>query len=137
MIRVAAVQSWPALKKAATFMHATTASTSASSSTTTGALPPSSRCTRASVCDAAAAIALPVRTEPVSDTIRTAGCVTIASPTGLPRPATTLKTPGGSASSESSARRSVDSGVSSEGFRTIVLPAASAGAIFQIAIASG
>ena len=67
-------------------MHATTASTSASSSTTTGALPPSSRCTRARCADAAAAIALPVRTEPVSDTIRTAGWVTIASPTGLPRP---------------------------------------------------
>ena len=78
-----------------------------------------------------------MRTDPVSDTIRTAGWVTIASPTGLPRPHTTLRTPGGSTWSESSASRSVDSGVSSEGFNTMVLPAASAGAIFQIAIANG
>ena len=78
-----------------------------------------------------------MRTEPVSDTMRTAGCVTIASPTGLPRPQTTLNTPRGSTSNDSSARRSVDSGVSSDGLSTMVLPAASAGAIFQIAIASG
>ena len=57
MIRVAAVHSRPALKNAATRISLTTASTSASSSTTTGALPPSSRCTRASVRLAAAAIA--------------------------------------------------------------------------------
>jgi hypothetical protein len=89
------------------------------------------------LAEAAAATALPVRTEPVSDTIRTAGWLTIASPTGLPRPATTLSTPGGRTSSEISASSKVDSGVSSDGLSTIVLPPASAGAIFQIAIASG
>jgi len=135
--RQAAVQSWPALKNDDTLRLATTASTLASSSTTTGALPPSSRCTRASVSAAARAIALPVPTEPVSDTIRIAGWVTSDVPTGSPWPVTTLNTPAGRTSSASSARRIVVSGVSSDGLSTIALPAASAGAIFQIAIASG
>ncbi len=42
---------------------------SASSNTTTGALPPSSRCTRLRLCDAAAATSWPARTEPVTLTI--------------------------------------------------------------------
>ena len=49
----------------------------------------------------------------------------------------TLTTPGGQTSASSSASRSAVSGVCSEGLSTTVLPAASAGAIFQAAIISG
>jgi hypothetical protein len=51
---------------------------------------------------------------------------------------TTFSTPGGSpASAASSASRIVVPGVSGEGLSTMVLPAASAGPAFQIAITSG
>ncbi len=51
---------------------------------------------------------------------------------------TTLKTPGGKpASSNSSASASVDADENSDGLTTMVLPAASAGAIFQTASSSG
>ena len=137
MTRVAAVQSWPELKKPAILTQVLTASRSASSNTTTGALPPSSRCTRLSVCDAAFATSLPVATSPVSDTMPTPGWRTMPAPTGSPSPVMTLKTPGGKISAESSARRSAVSGVHSEGLSTTQLPAASAGATFQIAIING
>ena len=66
------------------------------------------------------------------------GCLTIAAPVGSPWPPTKFATPGGKTSAQSSARTvSVDIGVVSAGFRTSVLPAASAGAIFQIAIIIG
>jgi len=49
----------------------------------------------------------------------------------------TFRTPGGSTSAASSPSRNAVSGVSSDGLSTIVLPVASAGPIFQIAIISG
>ena len=52
-------------------------------------------------------------------------------------PQTTLSTPGGRNSAAISASSSVDTGVVSDGLSTTVLPAASAGAIFQTAIISG
>ena len=109
---------------------------SASSKITTGALPPSSRCTRLSVSAAARAIHLPVSTEPVSETMRMSGCWTSAWPVS-PRPPMTLSTPLGRNSAAISPSLSVVSGVVSAGLRTIVLPAASAGPIFQMAIISG
>jgi hypothetical protein len=112
-------------------------SSSTSSNTTTGALPPSSRCTRFSVVAALAAIRLPVSTEPVSETMSTSGWSTSACPAGSPWPQTTLRTPAGRNSAASSARRSAVIGVVSAGLSTIVLPVASAGPIFQIAINSG
>ena len=49
-----------------------------------------------------------------------------------------LTTPGGKPTSTiSSAMRRLDSGVISDGFRTTVLPAASAGPIFQLVNMSG
>jgi hypothetical protein len=48
-----------------------------------------------------------------------------------------FRTPGGRISLASSNSRIVDSGVVSAGLSTIVLPVASAGPIFQIAIISG
>ena len=80
---------------------------------------------------------LPVSTSPVSDTSRTSGCLTIASPAGTPSPVMTFSTPAGRMSAASCANRSVVSGVCSDGFSTWTLPAASAGASFQIAIISG
>ncbi len=137
MTRVAAVQSWPALKKPPILMPSTTASRSASSNTTTGALPPSSRCTRFNVADAAFATSLPVATSPVMETIATPGCRTMPAPTGSPSPVMTLSTPAGRMSAVSSAKRSAVRGVHSDGFRTTVLPAASAGQSFHAAIISG
>ena len=59
-------------------------------------------------------------------------------PARAPGPTTTFSTPSGSpASDASSAKRSAVSGVSSAGFSTTVLPAASAGPSFQEAIVSG
>ena len=50
----------------------------------------------------------------------------------------TLTTPGGAPTSINSAASSSDvSGIASEGFRTTVHPAASAGAILRVAIANG
>ena len=90
-----------------------------------------------SVAAAAAAIRLPVSTEPVSETMSTSGCSTSGCPAGVAVAADTLRTPAGRISAASSASRSVVTGVVSAGLSTIVLPVASAGPIFQIAISSG
>ena len=101
------MQSWPELKKPAIWIHSAADATSASSNTITGAFPPSSRWTRFRVSAAFLAISLPVELSPVSETMPTSLCLTIASPTGTPSPVTTLKTPGGkiSASATSWANR--------------------------------
>ena len=94
--------------------------------------------TRLIVAAAAAAIDRPTSVEPVNATFPTSGCSTIRCPHMLPGPTTTLTTPSGSpASSAIRSNSSAVSGVSSAGLSTTVLPAASAGASFQIAIASG
>ena len=67
----------------------------------------------------------------------TSGCVTSDAPAGSPWPVITLSTPFGRTSAASSASLTVVIGVVSAGFSTIVLPAASAGPIFQTAIISG
>ena len=80
----------------------------------------------------------PTAVEPVKQTLRTSGCVTKRSPTTVPLPGTTVKTPSGiPASRASSPRRTAVSGVSSAGLSTTVLPAASAGAKPQPAIGMG
>ena len=90
-----------------------------------GSLPPSSRLTGVSVSAACAITFFPVATEPVNITTSTSS--TSAAPVS-PRPVATLKTPCGSPHSVSiSAISSEVSGVTSEGFRTTALPAASAG----------
>ena len=109
---------------------------SASSKTTTGALPPSSRWVFFRSCEAASATSMPARTEPVIETICGIGCETSARPVSR-SPVTTFMTPGGKNSWQSSPSSSVDAGVVSDGLITSVFPAASAGAIFQIAIISG
>ena len=79
---------------------------------------------------------MPARTEPVMETICGTGWATSARPVSR-SPHTTLKTPGGKNSWAISASSDVEAGVVSLGLSTIVLPAASAGPIFQIAIISG
>ena len=81
---------------------------------------------------------LPTALDPVKQTLRTASFVTKRQPTTSPAPGRTWRTPSGSpASSASSASRSMLSGVASAGFKTTVLPAASAGAKPQAAIGIG
>ena len=83
-----------------------------------------------------AATCMPARTDPVIDTICGIGCSTSARPVSR-SPVTTFMTPGGKNSLHSSPSSRVDAGVVSDGLMTSVLPAARAGAIFQIAIISG
>ena len=70
------------------------------------------------------------------ETIAGTGCSTSARPVSR-SPQMTLKTPGGKNSAAISASSSVETGVVSDGLSTTVLPAASAGPIFQTAIISG
>ena len=85
---------------------------------------------------AAVATALPARVLPVIDTMAGVGCPASSAPVDR-SPQTTLNTPGGRNSAAIPAIRRVLAGVVSLGLRTIVLPAASAGPIFQTAIISG
>jgi hypothetical protein len=82
------------------------------------------------------ATCMPAGTLPVMATSCGTSWATSAAPVSR-SPQMTLSTPGGSTSAASSARRSVVTGVVSLGLRTTVLPAASAGAIFQTAIIIG
>ena len=79
---------------------------------------------------------MPARTDPVMETRPGTLCSTIMAPVS-PVPRTTLRTPAGKMSLASFASTRVDSGVVSEGLRTTVLPAASAGPIFQMAMRNG
>src|ERR1700716_3698216 len=82
-------------------------------------------------------MSLPTSVEPVKATFLTPGCVTTSEPILL-APVTMLTTPGGSsAGMQISAKTIAESGVVSAGFNTTVLPAASAGAIFQASINRG
>src|SRR5262249_34159749 len=76
--------------------------------------------------------------EPVKPTCATSGCPISRLPATEPFPGSTLTTPSGiPASSASSPSRSAESGVTSAGLRTTVLPQASAGPSFQLAMLSG
>src|SRR5678816_2891868 len=62
----------------------------------------------------------------------------ISSPASEPEPITRFRTPGGiPAASKISVMRTAVAGVIDAGLKTTVLPATSAGAIFQIGIATG
>src|ERR1039458_9551315 len=100
-------------------------------------LPPSSRVTRFTCSEQPAMIAWPTSVEPVKQILPTTGWVTKRQPTTEPRPGKTWNTCSGiPASRASSPTRIAVSGVRSAGFRTTVLPAASAGAKPQEAIGS-
>ena len=109
---------------------------SASANTTQGLLPPSSMLNFFS--PAPRTMRLPVAVEPVKEIARTSGCWQSGSPASTPVPCTTLSTPAGMpASSASSPRRAAESGDSSLILSTAVLPKASAGATFQVAVMKG
>ncbi len=80
----------------------------------------------------------PVARPPVNEIRSTDGCATSPWRRRRPEPSSRFTTPGGtSASSNSPTRATVDNGVSSLGFTTAVLPAASAGASFHEICSSG
>jgi len=82
-------------------------------------------------------MSLPTSVEPVKATFWTLGLETRCIPIWA-GPGTMFTTPGGrSAWRQTSAKRSAESGVVEAGFRTTVLPAARAGAIFQLSMSSG
>ena len=102
-----------------------------------GFLPPISRCTFLKCGAAFWLTSLPTAVDPVNETTATRGCVVSASPTAGP-PVSILTTPGGTpASSSTFTKCKADSGVSSDGFNTTVLPHTSAGMIFHDGIAIG
>ena len=75
---------------------------------------------------------MPARVEPVNDMKSISGCADIASPTVAPSPCTRLNTPFGvPAACRISANSTAFSGATSLGLRTIVQPAAIAGATLQ------
>ena len=137
-IRERAQQSCPALSNTPYGAWAAAFSRSASANTTLADFPPSSSVTRFTWSAHPAMICFPTTVDPVKTTLRTAGCVTNRCPTTVPLPGTTSNTPGGKpASSASSPNRIAVNGVSSAGFSTTVLPAASAGAKPQPAMGIG
>ena len=101
-----------------------------------GSLPPISRLTRATRSAQAAAIRLPVSTEPVKATQSTRSSRDDRGPdvAGAGDEVDDARRADGR-SSRASAR--VESGVTSEGLQTVALPAASAGASFQVSSSSG
>src|SRR6185437_11318730 len=111
---------------------------SASANTMAGFLPPISSETFLNRGAAELAMWAPVAVLPVKEIALISGCSTMAWPTPGPRPCTMFSTPGGKpASMLSSPSRAAVQGVTSEGLATTVLPAASAGAIFQLNRYSG
>ena len=139
MKRLAAVQASPMLRSLASIAPATAASRSASSKTTNGALPPSSIEVRRTVSDASASSRRPTSVDPVKESFRSRESL-ISGPVVAPavEVGMTFRTPAGSPASCITAANSCEvSGVRLADFRTMVQPAATAGAILRVAMASG
>ncbi len=104
-----------------------------------GALPPSSMEVRRTFWAASAMRRLPTGVEPVKETLRSRGSASSGPeiPAALAE-ATTFRTPAGRpASSMVCAKSWAVSGVSLAGLRTMVQPAATAGATLRVAMARG
>ena len=115
----------------------TARSMSASCVTISGLFPPSSKLRRLNVPASSLLISFPTSVEPVNEILSTPSCRTSRRPVSS-SPGIMLTTPGGKpASIVSSARRFALKGVCGAVFRTTAHPAASAGANFQVAMASG
>ena len=131
-IRVGALHDWPEFMKQLCTPAATALLKSASSRMILADLPPSSCATRLTVSAELLATAIPARVDPVNDIISISACCDMASPTLGPSPFTILKTPAGTpASSRISVHKAALRGATSEGFNTMVQPAAKAGATLQ------
>ena len=87
--------------------------------------------------DAYCMISRPVVVSPVKAILRIRLDEASGLPASTPNPLTMFSTPGGSRSPIMSISSMIDAGVCSAGFSTTALPAASAGASFQIAIRIG
>lgn len=136
------MQDWPLEEKTPNITPARACSMSASASTMVGDLPPSSSETGMIFSAAACAIVRPVSVPPVKLTFPVRGWRTMASPTMLPRPGSTDRSPAGSESSSrarliSRPSASETSGVHSAGFSRTALPPARAGASFCASLATG
>ena len=106
---------------------------SASSRMMFALFPPSSKVTLFTLGAANSDTLTPAFVDPVKLTISTSGWLASVSPISLPWPEIRLKTPfGRPISSRMSARTNAFSGASLDGFRTIVHPAAIAGATLPI-----
>jgi hypothetical protein len=139
MNRFAAVHASPMFRILASSAPATARSRSASANTRNGAFPPSSIDTRRT-CSADCSISRrPTSVEPVKVSLRSRGSRMIGSETAPERLVViTLMTPPGTpASVSSAARASVVKGVWAAGLITIEHPAASAGPILRVPMASG
>ncbi len=112
---------------------------SASSKMMKGALPPSSIEVFTTVSAASRSRIRPTSVDPVNDSLRTRGSLSIAETTAPDfREGSTLTTPSGTpASASRPPMASAVSGVSEAGLSTTVQPAASAGPILRVAIAAG
>ena len=137
--RLAAVQASPMLRIFASIAPSTAASTSASSKTRNGAFPPSSIETRSSWSADWPTSTFPTAVEPVNVSLRSRGSRITGSQTAPECVVVTrLSTPSGSPLSRStSASSSIVSGVSCAGLTTMVQPAAMAGPILRVPMASG
>ena len=136
-MREPAQQTSPWLNQMASTTPSTAPSMSASSNTMKGDLPPSSSDSFFSEPAVCSRMRRPTSVEPVKATLSTSSWPHSAAPV-VPSPWTMLTTPAGRPTSRhTSAKAIAESGVSSAGFSTTVLPAASAGAIFQESIKSG
>ena len=103
-----------------------------------GLLPPSSSVTGMRFSLAYCMISRPVVVSPVNAILRMRLLDASGLPASTPKPLTMLSTPGGSRSADQlDAARGSTPGVCSAGLSTTALPAASAGASFQIAIRIG
>ncbi len=79
----------------------------------------------------------PVVVSPVKAILRIRREEASGFPASAPKPLTTFSTPGGSRSAINSISIRIDDGVCSAGLSTTALPAANAGASFQVAINNG
>ena len=137
--RLAAVQASPPLRILARIAPSTAASTSASSNTTNGALPPSSIDVRSSLSADCLTRAFPTPVDPVNVSLRSRPSLIRASVIGPGLlVGSTDSTPfGRPASSISLASSNMVRGVSWAGLTIIVQPAAKAGPILRVPMASG
>jgi hypothetical protein len=137
--RLAQTHVWPMLRILETRAPSTAASTSASSKTMKGAWPPSSRERRFMVSADCLIRSLPTSVEPVKESLRTRRSSMIGAVMAEgSMPAITERTPfGRPASSKMLAISRAERGVSSDGFMTIVQPAARAGPSLRVIMAAG
>src|SRR5438270_9816078 len=101
-------------------------------------LPPISSEQGLKVRAAASPTILPTSLDPVNDSARTSGCSTTGAPASGPNPVTMFTTPlGRPASINAVTKLMVESGVSSAGLITQVLPQTNAGSSFHEGMAMG